>query len=100
METSDDGDQFLWETIRALEDLPQCSSVDRVIRLLKVNETHVQWTAVLMGFLHHDTKREQLVSTSTSLSEATLTFTKLELNTRLNMVEDGSADDLAWYAEQ
>ena len=30
------------------------------------------------------------------LSETTLVFTKLELNTRLDAVDDGSADDLAW----
>ena len=95
MKCMDDSDQFLWKTVGALEKLPQCSSVNRIIGLPEVNEAHVQRSVILLGFFHHHTKGEQLVNTSTPFSKATLTFSQLELNTWLDTMKNGPADDLA-----
>lgn len=100
MKCTDDSNQFLWKTVSALEKLPQCSSVHRIIGHPKVNKTHVQRAVILLGFLHHDMKGEQLVGTSTSLSKATLTLPQLKLNTWLDAVKNGPADDFAGDTQQ
>lgn len=48
-----------------------------------------------MGFLPHDKKREQLVSTSMFFPEATYNFSNLKPNTWLDMIKNGPADDFA-----